>query len=133
MGYEVTTYRIDGEYEDSRHPKEVTFTDNLLEDLKRRDFTINAMAYNDDSGLVDAFDGAKDLRDGVIRCVGNAHDRFEEDALRMLRAVRFAAQLGFDGYPEMQAAMQELIRSRLAKLPLAELSAGSAIIRAFFA
>lgn len=108
VGYEVTTYRIDGEYEDSRHPKEVTFTDNLLEDLKRRDFTINAMAYNDDSGLVDAFGGAKDLKDGVIRCVGRAHDRFEEDALRMLRAVRFAAQLGFVIDVETKDAIHDL-------------------------
>lgn len=94
-GFEVTTYRIDGEYEDARHPKEVQFTSNLLEDLKRRDFTINAMAYNDKDGLVDAFDGVGDLERGVIRCVGVAVERFTEDALRMLRAVRFAAQLGF--------------------------------------
>jgi tRNA nucleotidyltransferase (CCA-adding enzyme) len=94
-GYEVTTYRIDGEYEDARHPKEVTFTSNLLEDLKRRDFTINAMAYNETDGLVDAFDGIGDLNAGVIRCVGDPAERFTEDALRMLRAVRFAAQLGF--------------------------------------
>jgi tRNA nucleotidyltransferase (CCA-adding enzyme) len=94
-GYEVTTYRIDGEYEDARHPKEVTFTSNLLEDLKRRDFTINAMAYNATDGLVDAFDGIGDLNAGVIRCVGDPAERFTEDALRMLRAVRFAAQLGF--------------------------------------
>ena len=94
-GYEVTTYRIDGEYEDARHPKTVTFTGNLVEDLKRRDFTINAMAYNDTAGLVDAFDGIGDLKRHVIRCVGVPHDRFGEDALRMLRAVRFAAQLGF--------------------------------------
>lgn len=94
-GYEVTTYRIDGEYEDSRHPKEVTFTGNLVEDLKRRDFTINAMAYNEEHGLVDAFDGIRDLELGVIRCVGDPLERFSEDALRMLRAVRFAAQLGF--------------------------------------
>lgn len=94
-GFEVTTYRIDGEYEDARHPKEVCFTANLLEDLKRRDFTINAMAYNEENGLVDAFDGIGDLRRGVIRCVGDAEARFSEDALRMLRAVRFAAQLGF--------------------------------------
>jgi tRNA nucleotidyltransferase (CCA-adding enzyme) len=94
-GYEVTTYRIDGEYEDARHPKEVTFTSNLLEDLKRRDFTINAMAYNETDGLVDAFDGIGDLKAGVIRCVGDPAERFTEDALRMLRAVRFAAQLGF--------------------------------------
>lgn len=94
-GFEVTTYRIDGKYEDSRHPKEVTFTPNLLEDLKRRDFTINAMAYNESTGLVDEFDGIRDLKRGVIRCVGEAEQRFKEDALRMMRAVRFAAQLGF--------------------------------------
>lgn len=94
-GFEVTTYRIDGEYEDARHPKNVQFTASLLEDLKRRDFTINAMAYNDKNGLVDAFDGVGDLERGVIRCVGCATERFSEDALRMLRAVRFAAQLGF--------------------------------------
>ena len=94
-GFEVTTYRIDGEYEDARHPKEVQFTSNLLEDLKRRDFTINAMAYNETDGLVDAFDGLGDLERGIIRCVGVAEERFTEDALRMLRAVRFAAQLGF--------------------------------------
>lgn len=94
-GFEVTTYRIDGEYEDARHPKEVLFTSNLLEDLKRRDFTINAMAYNDKDGMVDAFDGIGDLKRGIIRCVGDAKERFSEDALRMLRAVRFAAQLGF--------------------------------------
>ena len=95
VGYEVTTYRIDGEYEDSRHPKEVSYTLNLLEDLRRRDFTINAMAYNEECGLVDAFDGVGDLQKGIIRCVGDARERFSEDALRMLRALRFAAQLGF--------------------------------------
>ena len=89
-GFEVTTYRIDGKYEDSRHPKEVTFTPNLLEDLKRRDFTINAMAYNESTGLVDEFDGIGDLKRGVIRCVGEAEQRFKEDALRMMRAVRFS-------------------------------------------
>ena len=94
-GYEVTTYRIDGEYEDARHPKEVTFTADLVEDLKRRDFTINAMAYNDRAGLVDVFGGQEDLKKGVIRAVGDARERFTEDALRMLRAVRFAAQLGY--------------------------------------
>ena len=95
VGYEVTTYRIDGEYEDARHPKEVIFTSNLVEDLKRRDFTINAMAYNEQRGLVDEFGGMEDLKKGIIRCVGNPMERFSEDALRMLRAVRFAAQLGF--------------------------------------
>jgi tRNA nucleotidyltransferase (CCA-adding enzyme) len=94
-GYEVTTYRIDGEYEDNRRPKTVEFTANLVEDLKRRDFTINAMAYNDENGLVDVFDGLQDIQKGMIRCVGSASDRFDEDALRILRAVRFSAQLGF--------------------------------------
>lgn len=94
-GFEVTTYRIDGEYEDARHPKEVAFTSSLFEDLKRRDFTINAMAYNDKVGLVDAFDGLGDLKRKMVRCVGEPEERFSEDALRMLRAVRFAGQLGF--------------------------------------
>jgi len=94
--YEVTTYRIDGEYEDGRHPKEVVFTANLLEDLKRRDFTINAMAYNDKSGIVDAFGGMDDLENKVIRCVGDPVERFTEDALRMMRAVRFSGQLGYE-------------------------------------
>lgn len=95
-GFEVTTYRVDGEYEDSRHPKEVIFTPNLEEDLKRRDLTINAMAYNDERGLVDLFGGMDDMREGIVRCVGNPVERFEEDALRMMRAIRFAAQLGYD-------------------------------------
>ena len=95
-GYEVTTYRIDGEYEDGRHPKSVEFTSNLIEDLKRRDFTINAMAYSDKKGVVDAFDGIGDLEKKVIKCVGNPEDRFNEDALRILRAVRFSAVLDFD-------------------------------------
>ena len=94
-GFEVTTYRIDGEYEDNRHPKEVAFTSNLREDLKRRDFTINAMAYNSRTGLVDVFGGLKDIQGRLIRCVGNPQERFEEDALRMMRAVRFSAQLGY--------------------------------------
>ena len=95
-GYEVTTYRIDGDYEDSRHPKEVVFTVSLEEDLKRRDFTINAMAYNDEAGVVDLFGGLDDLNRGIIRAVGDPYDRFSEDALRILRAVRFAAQLDYD-------------------------------------
>ena len=108
VGYEVTTYRIDGEYEDARHPKEVIFTANLVEDLKRRDFTINAMAYNDRAGIVDEFDGISDLKDKVIRCVGNPKERFSEDALRMLRAVRFAAQLGFSIDKDTKDAIKEL-------------------------
>lgn len=107
-GYEVTTYRIDGKYEDSRHPKSVEFTFNLVEDLKRRDFTINAMAYNDEHGIVDAFDGMGDLKRRIIRCVGKAHDRFDEDALRILRAVRFSAQLGFDIEDDTAKAAREL-------------------------
>lgn len=94
-GFEVTTYRIDGEYEDNRHPKEVVFTPDLKEDLRRRDFTINAMAYNNKAGIVDEFGGIEDLQNSVIRCVGIPEERFNEDALRILRAVRFAAQLNF--------------------------------------
>lgn len=96
VGYEVTTFRIDGEYEDGRHPKSVAFTPNLTEDLKRRDFTINAMAYNSRTGFVDRFGGVEDLKRGIIRCVGEPMDRFTEDALRILRAIRFSAQLGFE-------------------------------------
>lgn len=94
-GFEVTTYRVDGEYEDGRHPREVTFTASLEEDLKRRDFTINAMAYNPSSGLVDLFGGLEDIERKIIRCVGDPMERFTEDALRIMRAVRFSAQLGF--------------------------------------
>lgn len=93
--HEVTTYRIDGEYEDSRHPRDVTFTASLEEDLKRRDFTINAMAYNETAGLVDLYGGMEDLQKRRIRCVGNPLDRFGEDALRIMRSVRFSAQLHF--------------------------------------
>ncbi len=108
VGYEITTYRIDGEYEDGRHPKEVIFTADLREDLRRRDFTINAMAYSHETGLVDAFGGLEDLKAGRIRCVGNAVERFTEDALRMLRAVRFSAQLGFSIEEKTWEALQEL-------------------------
>lgn len=94
-GYEVTTYRIDGEYHDGRHPDSVAFTSSLREDLKRRDFTINAMAYSHETGIVDVFGGMEDLKRKTIRCVGCAADRFGEDALRILRAIRFAAQLDF--------------------------------------
>lgn len=94
-GFEVTTYRVDGEYEDYRHPKQVMFTKKLIEDLRRRDFTINAMAYNHSDGLIDMFSGYQDLKDKVVRCVGSATERFDEDALRILRAIRFSAQLNF--------------------------------------
>ncbi|RKM54887.1 CCA tRNA nucleotidyltransferase [Butyrivibrio sp. X503] len=107
-GYEVTTYRIDGKYEDSRHPSEVTFTKNLTEDMRRRDFTINAMAYNDEEGLIDRFGGVEDLEKKLIRCVGNAHERFSEDALRIMRAVRFSAQLDYEIEEETKEAIKEL-------------------------
>lgn len=109
--YEVTTYRLDGEYADGRHPVSVAFTGSLLEDLKRRDFTINAMAYNGENGLIDAFDGIGDLRNGLIRCVGSPEERFGEDALRMMRAVRFSAQLGFAIEGETLAAISKLAPS----------------------
>lgn len=108
IGYEVTTYRIDGEYNDSRHPESVEFTSNLIEDLKRRDFTINAMAYNPEEGLVDAFDGMGDIERGIIRCVGKPEERFQEDALRILRAIRFSAQLGFDVDDDTMMAIRAL-------------------------
>lgn len=126
-GYEVTTYRIDGEYKDGRHPGSVEFTGNLHLDLARRDFTVNAMAYNKKNGLIDIFGGFKDLKDGVIRCVGIPGDRFSEDALRMLRAVRFSAQLGFhieektrqaikDNASNLRKISAERIRTELSKL-----------------
>lgn len=126
-GFEVTTYRIDGVYEDKRHPKEVTFTANLEEDLKRRDFTVNAMAYSERAGLVDIFGGLQDIERGIIRCVGNAQERFTEDALRMLRAVRFSAQLGYrieektgqaihSLAPDLKAISAERIQAELVKL-----------------
>ncbi|MBU3175463.1 CCA tRNA nucleotidyltransferase [Clostridium estertheticum] len=95
-GYEVTTYRIDGEYLDNRRPSGVTFVSNLQEDLARRDFTINALAFNEEDGLIDCFDGISDLKNKIIRAVGEPNKRFKEDALRMLRAIRFAASLDFD-------------------------------------
>lgn len=93
--YEITTYRIDGDYEDNRHPANIRFTASLKEDLSRRDFTVNAMAYNPDGGVVDYFNGIEDLKYKAIRCVGNADKRFKEDALRMLRALRFASTYDF--------------------------------------
>ena len=107
VGYELTTYRIDGNYSDGRHPDSVSFSKNLSEDLCRRDFTINAMAYSNKKGIVDLFDGRKDLQNGIIRAVGDAKKRFDEDALRMLRAVRFASQLGFKIDDDTFAAIKE--------------------------
>lgn len=110
-GFEVTTYRIDGEYEDCRHPKEVTYTGSLEEDLKRRDFTINAMAYNPTKGLVDLFGGMKDIEKKSVCCVGNAEERFSEDALRILRAIRFSAQLGYSIEEKTVEAIRKLAPS----------------------
>lgn len=126
-GFEITTYRIDGKYEDSRHPKDVTFTSNLKEDLRRRDFTINAMAYNSKDRLIDLYEGVQDMKQGLIRCVGDAEERFTEDALRMMRAVRFSAQLGYaieentkkairKLAPTIQNISAERIRTELVKL-----------------
>ena len=95
VSYEVTTFRIDGKYSDSRHPDKVTYTKDIDSDLSRRDFTFNAMAYNERVGLIDPFGGAFDLIRGEISCVGNANDRFKEDALRIMRALRFASTYGF--------------------------------------
>ena len=105
-GYEVTTYRLDGAYSDGRHPDSVTFTPELREDLRRRDFTINAMACAADGTLVDLFGGQEDLEKRVVRCVGDPDERFTEDALRILRAVRFSAQLDFAIEPETWEALR---------------------------
>ena len=93
--YEVTTYRVDGEYLDNRRPESVTFTRKLCEDLSRRDFTVNAMCYNDTDGLTDVFGGIEDIEERIIRAVGDPETRFREDALRILRALRFASVLNF--------------------------------------
>lgn len=92
---EITTYRIDGEYSDNRHPEQVEFSSSLKADASRRDFTVNAMAYNPDKGLIDYFGGIDDINKKIIRCVGTPDDRFREDALRILRAIRFSSKLGF--------------------------------------
>ncbi len=106
--YEVTTFRIDGEYEDNRHPNQVIWTSSLKEDLSRRDFTINAIAYNYEVGIVDYFGGLEDLENRIIKCVGKAEDRFNEDALRMIRAIRFSAQLNFKIDEDIDKALLKL-------------------------
>ena len=105
--FEVTTFRIDGKYEDGRHPSHVEFTGRLEDDLRRRDFTMNAMAWNEERGIVDPFGGMEDIADGIIRAVGEPGERFREDALRMLRAIRFAARLGFEIHFETLKAISE--------------------------
>lgn len=104
--YEITTYRQDGDYHDHRHPDKVCFVEELAQDLARRDFTINAMAYAPGEGVIDLYGGRQDLKAGIVRCVGKPADRFAEDALRILRALRFAARLGFVLEPETAAAAQ---------------------------
>ena len=106
--FELTTFRIDGEYEDSRHPKRVSFTSSLTEDLARRDFTINAMAYHMDIGLIDPFSGMIDLENKTLRAVGKAEERFKEDALRMMRGIRFSAQLNFSLEEDCFMGMRKL-------------------------
>lgn len=129
--FEVTTYRIDGDYKDNRRPDQVEFVTSIEEDLSRRDFTINAMAYNHKEGLIDFFNGKEDLQNRIIRCVGDADTRFKEDALRMLRAIRFSAQLEFSIEEEtfkaisnnshlIKAISQERIREELTKILLSE-------------
>lgn len=127
VGYEITTYRIDGESRDQRHPDSVTFVDDIRKDMERRDLTINAMAYNPREGLTDYFGGMKDLRDKTIQTVGNADDRFKEDALRMMRAVRFSAQLDFkiadnvrdaisDRHEDIRNVSKERVHDELCKI-----------------
>ena len=106
--YEITTFRVDGAYTDHRHPDTVSFVDNIAEDLSRRDFTVNAMAWSPDAGLVDLFGGRDDLAAGVIRCVGEPALRFDEDALRVLRALRFASVYDFTIDPATDAAARKL-------------------------
>lgn len=106
--YEITTYRVDGEYTDHRHPEQVSFVSDIREDLSRRDFTVNAMACGADGQIVDLFGGQADLSAGIIRCVGNAEKRFDEDALRVLRALRFASVLDFAIEEETDAAIRNL-------------------------
>lgn len=105
--YEITTYRIEGDYTDCRHPDEVIFTRDIHEDLLRRDFTMNAIAYHPKEGFIDPFGGVEDIKKGIIRGVGCPDERFREDALRMLRAVRFAAQLGFAVEEDTWRALRE--------------------------
>lgn len=109
--FEVTTFRIDGAYSDNRRPDSVKFTDSLIEDLKRRDFTINAMAYNPKTGLIDPFNGMEDIEYKKIDCVGSAKERFEEDALRILRAIRFASQLDFTIMPSTDWEIHQQYKS----------------------
>ena len=125
LPFEVTTYRIESSYSDNRHPDKVLFTRNLSEDLSRRDFTVNSIAYNEECGFVDLFDGRQDIENKIIRCVGEPKKRFEEDALRILRGIRFASTLGFTVEEETKKAMLEckqLIKNVSAERIFTELS-----------
>lgn len=126
-GYEITTYRIDGDYSDGRHPDKVSFTGDVVEDLKRRDFTMNAIALDNNGDVVDPFDGCADIYSRTVRAVGSPEDRFNEDALRIMRAIRFAAVFDFevDGetkaaifklYPKLEAVSKERINAELLKI-----------------
>ncbi|GMC03023.1 hypothetical protein K4E_05380 [Enterococcus thailandicus] len=105
--YEITTFRTESTYQDFRRPDKVEFVRSLEEDLKRRDFTINAFALKEDGKIIDLFDGLDDLHNHVLRAVGNPHERFHEDALRMMRGLRFISQLGFELEPETLEAIKE--------------------------
>lgn len=115
MPLEITTYRVDSDYSDGRHPDRVEFTPSLSEDLARRDFTVNAMAYSHGSGVVDLFGGQKDIESGIIRCVGDPELRFSEDSLRIMRALRFAATLGF-GIDENTGAGMRALASKMGRV-----------------
>ncbi len=117
MPLEITTYRIDGDYLDRRRPESVSFTKNLFEDLSRRDFTVNAMAYHPTVGIVDPFSGEEDLKKACIRAVGDAEVRFEEDALRILRALRFSSVLGFSLEEKTEAAAIKKVKNLSAVSP----------------
>lgn len=133
--FEVTTFRMDGDYSDGRRPDSVQFTDDIVKDLSRRDFTINAMAYNEKDGLVDPYNGLDYLNSRVVRCVGNPNERFQEDGLRMLRAIRFASQLGFkidrqtaiaivDNRRLLRCISQERVREELNKILISKNPSG---------
>lgn len=123
--YEITTFRIDGEYDDNRHPQKVSFTKSLAEDLARRDFTVNALAYNHTTGLVDLYDGQAHIYNSIIKTVGDPDKRFQEDGLRIMRALRFAAVLGFTIDDETAKAIhrnKELLRNISAERIAVELT-----------
>lgn len=113
--FEITTFRIDGSYTDSRHPDSVTFSRSIYDDLSRRDFTVNAMAMDKDGNIIDPFGGIDDIKNMIIRCVGDPTSRFSEDALRIMRAVRFASQLGFEIESETAASV-DLMKERLSNI-----------------